>query len=202
MSLKVDVLAPYRTDDSLYKRSRWVAQRNVERLEADGHLAVLRTDGACNESVLRDAVPMGDGVAFFGHGQDDEIHGSDERPLFPGDHAERLKGRWFHAFACNAGDGWAGRVKAAGASAVVGYTRRLTPEWDETQIPIEIHAAFMDAVTTITAALAGGVVEADVLRHRLRPPLDAITRWQDANPEQASGCRALCEQLYKGLVVR
>lgn len=197
----IDILAPWRSDDTLYRRSQWVAKQNKEQLESNNHAVVVHSKDQCTEGVLQ-KVSVGEGLAFFGHGQSDQIHGSDERPLFPGDAASRLKNRWVHVFACDAGDEWAKRIVERGeAKAVVGYTRRLSPEWNEENIPSEILEPFRTVVTAVSVALADGMIDEMALRQRIETPLNTITRWCDLHPGEARGIRSICEQLYKHMKV-
>lgn len=79
----LDILVPSGRHSGFYRRSRWVADRNVERLRSEGHEVRVHTDERCTESALLTHT-IGDGAAFFGHGHPDMLEGSDERPLFPG----------------------------------------------------------------------------------------------------------------------
>lgn len=196
----LDVLVPSGRHSGFFRRSGWVAERNVERLRAEGHEVLVHTDDGCAESALLTR-EIGDGMAFFGHGHHDMLEGTDERPLFPGHGARRLAGRWVHALACDAGLEWALRIARDGAGPVVGYTGPLSPEWDERRVPQAIAAAFEGAVTAVTSSLAAGVTDGNALRDSMSVPRNTILLWAGSHPGEASALVQFCEQLYTSLRV-
>lgn len=152
------------------------------------------------EAVLvRDDV--GDGVAFFGHGQSDFLEGTDERPLFPGIAAQRLDGRWVHALACDAGREWADRIVRGGARAVVGYTGMLSVNWHPDFVPTELADVLGELVSAVTSTLAGGQTDPVALQSSMVASRNAILLWVGSHPGAADGLAEFCNQLFTSIRV-
>lgn len=192
------LLVPMSPDDVL-RRSRWIADRTAARLMAHDH-EVDRLEGArcVNAEVVH--ATTGDGVAIFGHGQADHIQGSDERPLYSGDAASALRGRWVHALACEAAEELGPRLVRAGASSFVGYRNRLTPRWGPPEeLPPALVPLLEEVVTCVTVALAAGEDRPEILKARLSRARDAVTLWLEDNPGDYGLLSVFCTQLVNGL---
>lgn len=189
--------------DPMTRASRWVALRTCERLTDELRVATAVLDGdAATRGVLEQTLTEAvRGFAFFGHGDEERLHGADG-PVLDIHNIGRLKGRWVHAFACRAGTDLASAAAMAGVSCFVGYESSLIVEWDPDEIPTAVRPAFAQLVTQTTLELARGVHDADAIGAALFEVQAAVISWCDEHPDEAGGLEITAQQLLTRLVLR
>lgn len=190
--------------DPATRCSHWVALRNVERLSGELGCAYEMIAGA---SARRDALEAAlagevDGLAFFGHGQEERLLGEQRVSVVDETNLALLRGRWVHAFACRAGVQLAGSAAAAGVRCFAGYESALIVEWDPDAIPLQIRGAFFELVTQTTLELARGVHDVTTIRRAARDAQAEVIAWCDEHPGEAPGLEIMAQQLLARLVVR
>lgn len=222
MSNIVVFAPPAREEDDALLRTRWIADRTVERLYDQG----MRADSVLDEEATRAGLEGAvnddtSGVALFSHGrkayigrdratgqrivQDDAIMGLDG-PALDADNVAILREKWGHAVACYAGEELAARacMEENGAECFVGYDVALEVEWRPDQIPEDIVPLFTDFVTRTTCNLAAGMRGQRALMRSANEVADAIRAWCLDHPElaQGLGLEATLSQFVKRLVYR
>ena len=201
MSAAVDVLAPWTAQDTLLSLSRAIARLNHACLVDAGHSADLVEGDACREGALVGRPGAERGIAYFGHGVEEEIRGSDDRPLFAGAQGERVQGRWMHCFACDTAPALGRRLVQQGLAVHVGYTTSLTAYWRLEDVPADVRPALDEVLTTVTVALASGVTDGVELARRMADAADALVSVTVDRDDVPPALRTLADQLARHLTV-
>lgn len=186
----IDVIAPFRDDDVVLRRSRWIAALNAANLQQIGH--PVRTLQAF------DPAPDASGFAFFGHGDEAYLQDAQGGNLIPDSATPALEGRWFHAFACQ-GRAFGEAAIQAGVTVFVGYDAWLRPRWSEADIPEPARPLVERVFTIATELLASG--DAAALLPALRQAVEDAVVWFDDNGQVGGDLRNLCEQLYDDVFI-
>jgi hypothetical protein len=198
--VNVDLLVPGALE-KVVDLSLEIARRTEVRLAAEGHVVHRIVGDACVESRLVSRRP--DGTAYYGHGSPELIPGSDGVGLFPGDAAERLRGRWLHAFACEAGQAFTERVLAHDPTVIVAYRTWLRTDWSFEDLPHAVAVRFDLFLTEVTSTLAAGTFDEVQTSRELQRLLDEMTEvWAVGRPDLALSIGAFCRYLIRGMVVR
>lgn len=201
MRAAVDVLAPWTPHDSLLSLSRAIARINHARLVDEGHAAEVVEGEACQERALVGRPGAERGIAYFGHGVEEEIRGSDDRPLFAGAPAERVQGRWMHCFACDTAPALGRRLVQHGLTVHVGYKTSLTDRWRLEAVPADVRPALDEVLTTVTVALASGVTDPKDLARRMDDAADKLLAVALDRDDVPRALRILADQLARHLTV-
>lgn len=203
--------APHREDDAALETSRWVAEQTATHAP----VAPLTLVGShvvreLFEATLREHGPVS-GLAFFGHGEKNELLGADGepgalRPILDPHNAHLLARAWVHAFACWSGEALANVAVSAGADIYVGYQRPLKVEWSPSQVPDAIAQPLVDLLTCTTYRLLHGEREAPTLRAAAEQAAEALVEALTNLPASDAdtylwGYYAAADQLVSDMVV-
>jgi hypothetical protein len=173
-------------DDAL-RQTRWIADRTIEALRAEGIEVVAALDDSATRLGLETSAKAElAGIGVFAHGTRDPrrpatgcdaVVGADGQPALDASNLHVLGSRWAHAVACRLGEGLAAAAVKAGAECFAAYRSGLLVEWDAQDIPVEIEGAFTRLVVSTTMLLAQGERSEDRLRAAAQAHADEIGRW-------------------------
>jgi hypothetical protein len=206
---RVVVFSPHVAGDSALENSRWVAERNAERL---GETAVVLSDIAAVrtglEAALEDALV--EGVVLCGHGDGGKhvfllrnqhhergegwhrryaetsergaVYGSDHEAALDHDNVSATAGRWVHVIACEVGlSELPDLAVAGGATAFAAYEESLVPEFTVPSLPAAAVTILAHLAAMTTASLAKRNFERDALAAEVRRASEDLDAWFDSD---------------------
>ncbi|GAB4542103.1 MAG: hypothetical protein Tsb0020_54710 [Haliangiales bacterium] len=207
--------APDDDDDPLV-RTRWMADRTIERLaDADVPTETVLDHNATRaglETVLSAEQEVA-GLVMLSHGRagsiepgrmvDDAVMGADG-PALDADNSALLHDRWGHAIACHAGTELAARACQAGAVCFAGYDTALHVDWHPNELSDELLPLLARLVTETSHRLAACEFDHQALQRAVNDIADEIEAWCESQPDDAPEQMLVitAQQFVERLVVR
>lgn len=202
------IFATWAEDDEALHVSHWIASetarlapscpRVIERADAiRSNLEAALARPEASSMTSRAAV---EGIALFGHGEEDAILGSDGEPALDLANVHLLAHRWVHAFACKSGRALA--RAAIDADLFVGYDVAIPVGWTPGDLPEPLRERLTALVTATTFALLEGIRSEEALKRHVERAADAVVEWLLENEnEDHDDLQVLAEQLVRRMVL-